>query len=542
MSRSTPLLLATIVFLAACAGPASTVSTGLPPAGNRQAAAAAQAAVPLLLKPDSATADWHRLDADQTGMIGVGSDRALRELLGNRRAQPVVVAVVDGGVDTLHRYLAPNLWINSKEVAGNGKDDDGNGFVDDTRGWNFPVTSSGAAVDHDTFELTRLYAACHGQPAGGSLTAPDAATCNSLAGEYQKKVSEIKGTLTQITSIDGMYQQVTAELRTALGGDSITRAKVEALRPGNERQSQARAVYLQLAENGIDGEMLADAKKAYESQATWGLDTMYNPHAGSGSVGSRDVMGPDAMHGTHVSGIIAAVRDAANPVQGIATSVRIMAVRAVPDGDERDGDIARAIRYAADQGARIINMSFGKPYSPGKASVDSAMMYAAGKGVLLVHAAGNDAEDNDSIPAYPSRTTLDGAQIPTWLEVGASSWKGPDKLAASFSNYGKKTVDLFAPGEDILSTVPGGDVKRESGTSMAAPVVSGVAALIMSYFPSLTASEVRDILLQSVRHFPGQLVEKPGAQGEKIPFGDLSASGGVVDAYAAVKLALEKTR
>lgn len=552
MSRAIVAAIVLSASLSACARSATSTSTTPRPApsgqpGGQPTQPVVQPPVTVTPEPpaaaqaDTARADWHRLDAETDGVIGVGSERALRELLAGRTPQRnVVVAVIDGGVDTVHRYLAPVLWKNAREVAGNGRDDDDNGFVDDVFGWNFPVTADGAPVHHDTFEVTRLYAACAGRPAGAGLQRPAAPRCDSVRTAYREQSQKVNGTLTQIRNIERTLTQVNAILGEVTGGGALTRARVEAIKPANAMQEQARSIWLQLADNGLDAAAIAEAKEAYESQAKYGLDTLFNPHAPAGAAGSRDVMGPDAKHGTHVAGIIGAVRGAGNPVQGIAPGVRLMAVRAVPDGDERDADIARAVRYAVDNGAQIINMSFGKSWSPQKAAVDSAMRYAADKGVLLVHAAGNDAENNDVSPSFPTGVEIAGSRIPTWIEVGASSWKGRNKLAAGFSNYGKSRVDLFAPGEDILSTVPGGDVKRESGTSMAAPVVSGVAALLMAHFPSLTALQVKEILLQSVRTFPGQLVDKPGGDGQRVPFSELSASGGIVDAYAAVKLALQR--
>jgi subtilisin family serine protease len=221
--------------------------------------------------------------------------------------------------------------------------------------------------------------------------------------------------------------------------------------------------------------------------------------------------------------------------------VTILPIRAVPDGDERDEEVARAIRYAVDQGALVINMSFGKAFSPGKALVDSAVRYATQKGVLLVHAAGNDAENTDQTPSFPTRQVSGAPFDALWLEVGASSWKGPDQLAAGFSNYGARMVDLFAPGEDIVSTVPGGGVAAESGTSMAAPVVSGVAALLLSYFPTLTPAQVRTVILETVRPLGDRVVAQPGDPSVQLKFGTLSRTGGVIDAYAAVRRAQQLT-
>jgi cell wall-associated protease len=212
----------------------------------------------------------------------------------------------------------------------------------------------------------------------------------------------------------------------------------------------------------------------------------------------------------------------------------------VPNGDERDKDVANAIIYAVDNGAKIINMSFGKNFSPEKAAVDKAVKYAEQKGVLLIHAAGNDAEDNDTEENYPTRFYLDGKEAKNWLEIGASSSGEGNTLAASFSNYGKKNVDLFSPGVDIYATVPGNEYKALDGTSMASPVTVGVAAMIMSYFPELTALEVKEILRNSTRKFDGLEVQKPG--GGKTAFSNLSSTGGLVNAYEAVKMASELSK
>lgn len=506
-----------------------------PPAAAPSSASAAPAAA------DTARSDWHRLDYETDRVMGVGSDRAIRELLATRQPQRrVVVAVVDGGVDTAHTRLAASLWKNPREIADNNRDDDGNGVIDDIFGWNLLATADGTPVRYDTFELTRLYAACRRQPAGARTVRPSDAACNDLTSAYQNKVQEVQSTRQQVARIGDLLRDVEQTLGTALPSVPITRASVSALRPLSADVAKARQLWLQLDADGLSATELRSAGEAYDAQARYGLDTLFNPRSGTPVSGTRDVTGPDASHGTHVAGIIGAQRgDDRDAMQGIAPHVQIMAVRAVPDGDERDSDVARAIRYAVDNGAQIVNMSFGKSYSPGKASVDSAVRYAESKGVLLVHAAGNDGENNDETPSFPTAMFPGGQRARNWIEVGASSWKPLPALAADFSNYGRDQVDLFAPGVDILSTVPGGGTKRESGTSMAAPVVSGVAALLMTYFPELSAMQVRDILIASARKLPDLEVRRPG-DGATVRFGTLSRTGGVVDAYAAVKLALQQ--
>ncbi|PHX66032.1 MAG: peptidase S8 [Gemmatimonadetes bacterium] len=545
-ARPFAFMLSSVVLLGACARAGSGVGSGVGTAPEPAMQPVMQAPIqvapppPARVSSDTARADWQRLDYDTDQVMGVGSERAIRELLASRQPQRrVVVAVIDGGVDTAHTRLARAMWKNPREIAGNGKDDDGNGVIDDVFGWNALATADGTPVRYDTFEITRLYAACRNQPAGSRTEKPKPAECNALASAYRDKATEVKSTLLQVENIDEILRTVERMLGTALNGALITRASVTALRPTSAGVEEAKQMWMRLDADGLNATEIASARAAYDAQARYGLDTLFNPRSPQRVVGTRDVTGPDAMHGTHVAGIIGALRGDGAAMQGIAPNVEIMAVRAVPDGDERDVDVARAIRYAVDNGAQIVNMSFGKGFSPAKASVDSAVRYAEAKGVLLVHAAGNEGADNDNTPSYPTPVLNGGSRATNWIEVGASSWKPLASLPADFSNYGRQQVDLFAPGVDILSTVPGGGLKRESGTSMAAPVVSGVAALLMTYFPELSALQVRDILLESVRKLSDLEVRRPG-DGATVKFTTLSRTGGVVDAYAAVKLALQR--
>jgi subtilisin family serine protease len=514
------------------------------PAGARGAMESPASAPRTMLA--EAPSDWQLLDEATDHVPGISVLRAKRELLaGKQPKRTVVVAVIDGGVDTAHAALRPNLWANPKEIPGNGKDDDGDGYVDDVRGWNFIGGRDGRDVDHDTFELTRMYARCSNAPSAVLMPMPPPDQCSKIAADFEEKRSKAQGTLQQVNMAANAMSQATKLLRPLIK-DSLTKANVSALKPVAFDAQQARAVYLQLADQGITQAVIDDAKKAYESQVQFGLDPAYDPRPIVGDnyadpserrYGNSDVTGPDAKHGTHVAGIIAAVRQGSAGIEGIATSVRIMAIRAVPDGDERDKDIANAIRYAVDQGASVINMSFGKSYSPFKTAVDDAVKYADAHGVLMVHAAGNDGADNDTSNNFPTPFYLGGGRAQNWIEVGASSWKGGDSLVTGFSNYGRQRVDVFAPGEDILSTIQGGGYERDSGTSMASPVVAGLAALIMAYYPDLTAADVKRIIMQSSTRYTDQLVVQPGGKGDKVPFGTLSVTGGIVNAYNAIRMA-----
>lgn len=295
-----------------------------------------------------------------------------------------------------------------------------------------------------------------------------------------------------------------------------------------------------------------DGIKYYDAQVKYHLNVEFDPRKDSvgddyansydRNYGNNDITGPDAEHGTHVAGIVGAVRNNDLGIKGVADNVKIMAIRAVPDGDERDKDVANSIRYAVDNGAKILNMSFGKAYSWDKKAVDDAVQYAISKGALLVHAAGNDAKNTEKEDNFPNRLFQDstGRTMGTataWIEVGASSWKNNEDLVATFSNFGGKTVDVFAPGVKINSTMPASTYKENDGTSMAAPVVSGLAALIWSYYPQFTAVQIKEIIMNSVTKVDYKVKIKEDGDSKKVNLSDISVSGGVVNAYEAIKLA-----
>ena len=344
-------------------------------------------------------------------------------------------------------------------------------------------------------------------------------------------------------------QQIMPVLKRALGTDSLTPTACARSRRSTPQLTRARQIYLDLASQGATPAVIADGLKSLEGQLKYALNPTYNPRTIVGDnytdrrehhYGNSDVMGPDAKHGTHVAGIIGAVRGNGVGIDGIAPAVKFMMIRTVPDGDERDKDVANAIRYAADNGAQIISMSFGKAYSPYKAAVDDAVKYADAQGVLMVHAAGNDGEDlgeGQELPdaGLPRRRT--SAELDRGRRVVVEGRRRASPR--QFSNYGQEQVDVFAPGVDILSTIPGNQYERDSGTSMAAPVVTGLAALIMDYYPNLTGADVKKIIMQSASRHSDQMVKRPGADGEKVSFGSLSVTGGIVNAYNALKMAEE---
>jgi subtilisin family serine protease len=531
-------LLAVSFALTACGAPATTATVTAPtpataPGSSPMVATGAAMRIPAVTMSEPPK-NWQLLDEATDHVPGISADRAMNELLRGKTAkQTVLVAIIDNGIDTLHADLRANLWTDPK-----------NG----THGWNFIGGADGKDVSFDTFEVTRQYARCHNKPAAsGAPPITDQAQCREIDDAYAKQRTTIERTADNYRQVNNVLRQIVPALATAasVAPNALDAERVKALSPSSPQLVQARQMYLELAQQGATPSVIEDGLKSLEGQLQYSLNADYNPRTIVGDnyanpneheYGNRDVMGPEAKHGTHVAGIIGAVRGNGVGIDGIANSVKFMMIRTVPDGDERDKDVANAIRYAADHGAQIISMSFGKAYSPYKAAVDEAVKYADAKGVLMVHAAGNDGADLALGKNFPKPEYNDGGRPRNWIEVGASSWKGGDSLAAPFSNYAQKLVDVFAPGVDILSSVPGDKYERDSGTSMAAPVVSGLAALIMGYYPNLTAADVKRIIMSSVTRVD-QSVVRPGEDGPKVPFSSLSVTGGIVNAYNAIKMA-----
>ena len=506
---------------------------------------------------EAAQAQWYLRDPQLDKTPGTGTTRAYAELLKGRVPTAVVVAVIDSGIDTAHVDLKPVLWRNPGEIPGNGIDDDKNGYIDDVHGWNFLGGKDGRNISVETLEVTRVVGKLGPRFAGKTSAQVKAADRADYAmylkakKAYDAKRKELTSEVSMADQMVGPMTELFDNLKQQLG---VTKIDSTLMRQAAIKQVRLASIYDYMKQSGaadtdaLINELSSGAKELRE-QLDYGLNPKFNARADivkdnpddltQRNYGNTDVTGPDALHGTHVAGIIAAVRTNELGVQGIAgTPVQVMSVRAVPNGDERDKDVANAIRYAVDNGAQIINMSFGKEFSPQRPAVEAAYKYAASKNVLLVHAAGNEDDNLDVVPHYPASFYLDGSTPPNLLTVGASGPQDDENLPASFSNYSKRQVDVFAPGVGIYSTLPGNKYGSESGTSMASPVTAGVAAVLKSYYPSLTAVDLKRIIRQSaqVHH---TLVLVPGENGKKADFSTLSATGGIVDLYAALQLAAQ---
>jgi subtilisin family serine protease len=514
--------------------------------------------------------DWFLRDPQDDHVQGVSAEKAYNTLLKGKPSKTVLVAVIDSGIDVDHEDLKDIIWTNEDEIPGNGIDDDKNGYIDDVHGWNFIGGKSGN-VNEDTYEVTREYKRL--KPKYETIDEAKVGKKDKAEYEYWKRVKfkyerDFKANKDQYDEYNGQYMMYSSAMKNLTFCDSIlsrsvgkplSKSTLEAINPTSDTLRQAKTILVEVlgsidediqVSEFLEGlqryvDMLKEAVDHFGTAVNYGYNLDFNSRTVVGddaknltekNYGNNDVAGPDPKHGTHVAGIIGANRKNDIGVKGIADNVRIMSVRAVPNGDERDKDVANAILYATDNGAKIINMSFGKAFSPNKELVDKAVKYAVSKGVLLVHAAGNDGDNTDMESNFPNRKFLKGGEAKTWLEIGASSWGADSNFVGSFSNYGKKSVDLFSPGVQIYSTTPDNTYENLQGTSMASPAAAGVAAVLLSYFPDLSAAQLKDILRQSTRKFDGLKVIKPGTHDE-VPFSDLSNTGGLVNVYEAVKLA-----
>ena len=504
--------------------------------------------VSVLYAQKPAPKNWQLLHPIKDNIYGTGIEEAYK-LLAGKTPQTIIVAVIDSGVDPEHEDLKEIMWVNKNEIPDNGIDDDNNGYIDDIHGWSF-IGGATEDINYEAYEVARLYRVLKIR-----FSSIDTLHMNKdeqkefeefkkIRSEYIVEQTKIKARINKISMFSTFINNVKIAHQ-----DEFNSSALKNYKPQNKQEKKLKKRFTLLLKMGISGKDLEDnfneGQVTYENMLLWNnmnADSMRQLIVGDDPLdtlnryyGCNRIKGPDAGHGTHVAGIIAAIRGNGLGIDGIANNVQIMSVRAVPNGDERDKDVANAIRYAVDNGASVINMSFGKYFSPNKAMIDEAVKYASSKDVLLIHAAGNESKDADSILSFPHRELYDGTIANNWIQVGANAYKPGKKLIAGFSNYGKNKVDLFAPGVDIYSTTPENRYDSFSGTSMAAPTVSGVAAVIRGYFPELNAAQVRDVLMKTVITY-NKLVITPGTKRTKKKLIDLSISGGIVNAKHAVQM------
>ncbi|GGG37030.1 S8 family peptidase [Bizionia arctica] len=531
MKLMKPLLLSAIVAttLSSCGGGADIVST---PVENIDS---------VTLKVSELTENekhtWGHLDLVKDTIPGMSVEKAYAEIIKNKKGKTVIVAVIDSGIDIEHEDLVDVIWVNKGEIAGNGIDDDNNGYIDDIHGWNY----LGDAYD-EQLEYVRILAM-------GDTNHPDFAKAQA---EYDKEYNETVQRKAQYDQIYAQVKEADSLVSKYLGTEDYTVAQVEAITSEDEALTKATGVLNFMYGNGFDNTQVAltsinEGLNYFSDKLNANLNLEFNGRTTGDNpddltdvgYGNGNVLPSEKgeSHGTHVAGIIAASRGNGLGVDGVANNVLIMSLRTVPNGDERDKDVALAIRYAVDNGAKVINGSFGKYYSKHSDWVRDAIAYASENNVIFVNAAGNEGLDLDLIACYPNDQVDNGPEVSeTFITVGALEPKYGSNMVAAFSNYGKINVDVFAPGAKIYSTTPENEYDIKGGTSMAAPAVAGVAALIWSYYPDLTAKQVKQIIMDSGLALSTKVIV--GGDTEDIqPIGDLSKSAKIVNAYNALIMA-----
>jgi subtilisin family serine protease len=501
--------------------------------------------------------NWYALDLKTDGYFGVSLTRAY-QFVNGLKSKPVVVAIIDSGIDTLQKDLQGVLWVNTKEKKGNGKDDDHNGYVDDIHGWDFLGGPGGKSDFNETEEEVREYHRLKGK----YLNATEASAENKkeyaywvkVKTEYDSTVNKARTEIRQLSPIMNAMVETSGYIRHALNlkaNQTFTKADVEHLQTTNDTLLEVRNLWLIAFSEDVSTSTNVKVIKGL-SEYMAKLNNSINPDLDARKrivgdnpdilkdkpYGNNVLKFSDASHGTGVAGLVGAIRNNGYGIDGVANNVKLMAIKAVPIGDEYDKDEVNAIHYAVDNGAKIINMSFGKKISPHKEWVDEAFKYAAAHDVLLIQAAGNENQDLDVKPDYPNDTFADGSatDADNVINVGASGLKLDENLAATFSNYGQTNVDLFAPGVKITSIDNDAELITDDGTSFSAPIVTGIAALILEYYPNLSSRQIKQAIMESAAPLKGTMVLKPGTK-DMVDFTTLSKTGGIVNACIALEIA-----
>jgi len=509
----------------------------------------------IIISIDSKAQDsipWHHSSSTESNYRGISLQQGLDFMKEKGKVQKtVIVAIIDSGIDTLHEDLRSKLWHNPKEIPYNGKDDDGNGYIDDIYGWNFIGGSDGRNIDGETLELIRFYKLYRDKfedKEKKNIAREDRNLFNkwvNAKAEIKKERSIYQEQKDGYTEWGLTLEFCEAIIKERLKIDTLTTEDVKMFVPKDEKEEQVKQLILETYAEGVSLEYITTTLNYFNDNLNKKYSLTYDPRPeiigdnvndiNDTIYGNNDIQAEGYSHGTGVSGIVGAVRNNGIGTQGIIDSVQLMILRVVPGGDERDKDVALAIRYAVRNGATIINGSFGKSYSLNPEFVKEAIDYAISNNVLIIHAAGNDSENNDKVTHFPSPRSDQRSQ---WIDVAASGKNNSSyQLAADFTNYGRRTVDIFAPGVDIYSTSPNNKYNASSGTSDAAPVVAGVAALIKAYYPKINAIELRNLLIESSIKHSKERTYIPGDENKKVKFKKLSTSAGIINAFEALKLA-----
>jgi subtilisin family serine protease len=513
-----------------------------------------QKVVPLNKKE---TQRWFEKDILIDSVPGISLNRAYDSLLKGKTGKSIVVAVIDTEIDINHEDLKSHVWINTDEIPNNGIDDDQNGYVDDVNGWNFIGNSKGDNIIFSSLECVRVIQGYQKRVKEGKLREGQADYTLYIKAKkyYDSKLKSAQEDLDYGNFLFEGYPKAKSAMKKIFPEEDYTVEELDSTYEANKKINPdlARNAYFMsdCFKYNLSEEWIANYRKQAKNKIDYTYNLNYIDKVGIdpfpneitfNAYGTHNInKNLDVFyHGTLVAGLIGATRNNGIGINGVASDVEIMSLAISSNGEEHDKDIALAIKYAVDNGAKVINMSFGKEFSMHKEWVFEAFEYAEKKDVIIISSAGNSAfnlEENNNY--YPNDNINNGTEVSNnFLLVGSISKNIDSSFLSYYSNYGVSDVDIFAPGQEIYTIIPNNEYKLDSGTSIAASITSGVAALIYSYYPNLKASEVKQILMDSGLEFNIEVTTPIEENKEKTtPFNQLSKSGKVLNAYNALIMA-----
>lgn len=498
--------------------------------------------------PVHETENWQYQDIIKDTIAGISLEKA-QELVADKDNSIVTVAIIDSPIEISHEHLKNNIWTNTDEIPNNNIDDDKNGYIDDIHGWNFMGNAKGVNDIYMQMESTRLLKKYEAQ----KPTSTNESTYSLVKKLYDSIYMKSKKEYDHYSEIYKAYKGVKSELSKKSLNGNYSIKQLDSIKKvyADDWYFKSMITNLISLEKYIGGDDIIFYNELYTKHLEVLFHKEYNdrkitgdnPNVLNDSNYGNHVVSHNLdklTHGTSVSGPM--IQSSKSQVQGISSKIKIMPICISGYGSEHDKDIALAIRYAVDNGAKVINISLGKLLSLHKEWVFEAFKYAEQHDVIIVSSAGDSSLNLTEINYYYPNDNVDNtAEVSNnFLLVGASTYDPNEKLVASFSNYGTIDVDIFAPGIEIFTTTVNNTYDFQDGTSMSASITSGVAALIFSYYPNLIASEVKQIIMESGVSYD-IMVNKPSTSKEKelVPFSSLSKSGKIVNAYNALLMAEE---
>ncbi|MFD2585914.1 S8 family serine peptidase [Croceitalea marina] len=502
---------------------------------------------------------WQFDQFGKDSFSGISSDLS-SVVLSKNENDKVIIALIDSDIDVNHHYLNKYIWANTKEVKSNNLDDDKNGYIDDIHGWNFLAKGDKKIIkyaNNTSIRFTRAFKQKYERLSKkkGKLNSKEL----DFLATYNKALNTIKEEKMRLAPYEEYIEWyetsqiasdsllLTYDFKKPYNLSSLDSLFNEVYTKGNDEE-RGRLIYFsldKLKNNREEDYKLSldylNKNKYYalNENLTENHSSINNtfPKLGSNRL---DINISNEKHGTQIGGVIVKTYKAITEnLPDEAENIEIMPISIFPEnGAEFEEDIAKAIRYAVNNGADIINYSSSIRFLLKPSLLYEALLYAEKHNVLIVTSAGNTGENLDKIMTHP-RKKYKKYRLSNLIMVGMSdSTIGPN-LKPIHGNYGKETVDLFAPGTDFLTTNPKNEYFKTSGSSISSAIVATTCATIKLYHPKLKAAEIREIILQSVSKYNGEIFLDEGGK-TKVLFTDLCMAGGILNVENAFKLAVKK--